>query len=106
VIDEAGHATEPEALIPFAAVAQPRYERERERISFYSLSSSFSYLLLLPRVTRLILAGDPQQLGPVILSPLARQCGLELSMLERLAKWCPVYARKEGAKVKKRIKER
>lgn len=33
---------------------------------------------------RLILAGDPKQLGPVILSPLAQRYGLATSAMERL----------------------
>ncbi|KAG5180774.1 P-loop containing nucleoside triphosphate hydrolase protein [Tribonema minus] len=56
VVDEAGQATEPEAL---AAVAP-----------------------LLP--LQLVLAGDPRQLGPVVASPLAAAFGLGRSLLERL----------------------
>ncbi len=42
---------------------------------------------------RLVLAGDPKQLGPVILSPLAQRYGLAVSAMERLiAK--PPYARR------------
>jgi len=33
---------------------------------------------------QIVLAGDPQQLGPVIQSPIAALYGLELSLLERL----------------------
>ncbi|TMW61943.1 hypothetical protein Poli38472_009436 [Pythium oligandrum] len=63
-IDEAGQATEPEVM----SVLGP---------------------LLLP-TTALILAGDPQQLGPVIKSPAASEGGLGISLLERLVSF-PVY---------------
>ena len=33
---------------------------------------------------QLILAGDPKQLGPVLRSPIALKCGLQISLLERL----------------------
>jgi helicase MOV-10 len=59
LIDEAGHATEPEA---FAALCG----------------------LLDAKTTRVVLAGDPQQLGPIIRSPLAVKHGLAMSLLERL----------------------
>ena len=59
VLDEAGHATEPEA---FAAACG----------------------LIDATRTRLVLAGDPQQLGPIIRSPIALKHGLATSLLERL----------------------
>lgn len=43
--------------------------------------------------------GDPQQLGPVILSPHARRHGMATSLLERLAAG-PPYARREGQEVR------
>ena len=58
-IDEAGHATEPEALAAMCGLIDAHQ-------------------------TRLILAGDPQQLGPIIRSPLAVKHGLATSLLERL----------------------
>lgn len=42
----------------------------------------------------MILAGDPKQLGPVLMSDVATQCGLSLSLLERLMS-LPVYSRNE-----------
>ncbi|PFH46784.1 hypothetical protein AMATHDRAFT_69038 [Amanita thiersii Skay4041] len=57
-IDEAGQATEPEALLPVKTIADPN--------------------------TNIILAGDPKQLGPIIRSPIARALGLHVSYLERL----------------------
>ena len=40
-----------------------------------------------------MLAGDPLQLGPVILSAVAKQNGLEMSLLERFTKTLELYAR-------------
>lgn len=57
-VDEAGQATEPESSISFKAMADAK--------------------------TNVILSGDPNQLGPIIRSGIARQLGLEKSYLERL----------------------
>ncbi|XP_018585332.1 RNA helicase Mov10l1 [Scleropages formosus] len=57
-IDEAGQATEPEALIPLG--------------------------LLSEKDGQIVLAGDPLQLGPVVKSRLAATYGLGMSLLERL----------------------
>ena len=57
-MDEAGQAMEPETLIALSG--------------------------LLSSQTRLIMAGDPKQLGPVIRSDLAKRHGLNISLLERL----------------------
>jgi len=59
VIDEAGHTTEPESLIPLG--------------------------LIHADLGQIVLAGDPKQLGPVLQSRLAKLYGLEQSLLERLA---------------------
>eukprot|EP01113_Clastostelium_recurvatum_P027574 TRINITY_DN3329_c0_g1_i2.p1 TRINITY_DN3329_c0_g1~~TRINITY_DN3329_c0_g1_i2.p1 ORF type:complete len:1003 (+),score=212.55 TRINITY_DN3329_c0_g1_i2:117-3125(+) len=66
-IDEAGQAQEPEALACVAGLVGPD--------------------------TRVVLAGDPRQLGPVLQSPVARQHGLELSLLERLITAASPYAK-------------
>lgn len=58
-IDEAGHASEPEALIPIG---------------------------LLNRGGCCVLAGDPHQLGPICVSRVADQHGMGTSMLERLCR--------------------
>jgi len=50
-IDEAGQATEPEAVIPISG-------------------------LLDIKIGQLVLVGDPQQLGPVIRSPIASKARL------------------------------
>jgi helicase MOV-10 len=69
-IDEAGHALEPEAVAPLAT--------------------------LLDGEGRIILAGDPKQLGPIIMSSAAKTFGLECSLLERLLER-PIYARLSGS---------
>ncbi|XP_048252901.1 RNA helicase Mov10l1-like isoform X2 [Haliotis rufescens] len=57
-VDEAGQATEPECLISIGLVAGADGQ--------------------------IILAGDPKQLGPVLMSKYSKMYGLELSFLERL----------------------
>ncbi|EIN09607.1 P-loop containing nucleoside triphosphate hydrolase protein [Punctularia strigosozonata HHB-11173 SS5] len=57
-IDEAGQATEPEAMVAIRTLATDK--------------------------TNIILSGDPKQLGPVIRSGVARDLGLGQSYLERL----------------------
>lgn len=70
-IDESGHCTEPQVLIPLAGI----------------ITNENSSRLL----GKIILAGDPEQLGPIIHSKLALQQGLNTSMLERLMKSCDLY---------------
>jgi len=67
-IDEAGQATEPESLVPIGLL---RCDTNPGQI---------------------ILAGDPQQLGPVLMSNLASTYGLSQSLLERLTLH-PLYQR-------------
>lgn len=57
-VDEAGHAQEPEGLLPAAS--------------------------LLGRKATLVLVGDPNQLGPIVRSNVAKLHGLEVSFLQRL----------------------
>ena len=57
-VDEAGQAVEPECLIPVTLLAKG--------------------------CGQLVLAGDPLQLGPVVISTLASDNGLSKSMLERM----------------------
>ncbi|KAJ7054531.1 P-loop containing nucleoside triphosphate hydrolase protein [Mycena amicta] len=59
-IDEAGQATEPEAMIVIQTMADSK--------------------------TNIVLSGDPKQLGPIIRSNIARELGLETSYIERLMK--------------------
>ncbi|MEW5312365.1 MAG: hypothetical protein WDW38_004006 [Sanguina aurantia] len=56
LVDEAGHAEEPLCLGPMAAALG----------------------------ARVVLAGDPKQLGPIVLSKVAVSFGLDVSLLERL----------------------
>jgi len=66
-IDEAAQAREPESLIPLLVVAP----------------ESLSNDSIMPK---LILAGDSNQLGPNIVSVVARRYGLDISLFERLLK--------------------
>ncbi|NWQ91574.1 SDE3 helicase, partial [Burhinus bistriatus] len=49
-----------------------------------------------PNGGQLVLAGDPQQLGPVLRSPLAIEHGLGTSLLERLMLHNPLYKKSSG----------
>ncbi|KAG9333767.1 hypothetical protein JZ751_010210 [Albula glossodonta] len=69
-VDEAGHAVEPECIIGLSGLLQGE-------------------------TGQLVLAGDPQQLGPILRSPLAIEHGLGLSLLERLMKHNRLY-KKDG----------
>lgn len=57
-VDEAAQASEPEVMIAIKTMADDW--------------------------TNVVLSGDPKQLGPVIVSPIARRFGLERSFLQRL----------------------
>ena len=52
--------------------------------------------LVFARNASIILAGDPQQLGPVIMSPFARKSGLGCSLLERLMNSPPYTSSERG----------
>uniref|UniRef100_A0A3B3ZU81 RNA helicase n=1 Tax=Periophthalmus magnuspinnatus TaxID=409849 RepID=A0A3B3ZU81_9GOBI len=65
-LDEAGQATEPEALIPISLVSE--------------------------KDGQIVLAGDPHQLGPIVKSKMAAAFGLGVSLLERLMA-NPLYSR-------------
>lgn len=62
-IDEAAQATEPETMIPFSVVVDPRPGA---------------------RQVEIVLVGDPRQLSPNVFSKAAADTGLGMSMLERL----------------------
>jgi len=66
VVDEAGHATEPEIISVVATLMDVKRTDSR--------------------AGQIVLAGDPQQLGPVITSSLCKKLGMGLSYMERLTK--------------------
>lgn len=70
-VDEAGQATEPESLVPIGLI---RCDSNPGQI---------------------VLAGDPKQLGPVLMSSEAAAYGLGVSLLERLTQ-SRLYARNES----------
>lgn len=76
-LDEAGQASEPEAMVPISHL--------------YS------------RNTVLVLAGDPMQLGPVVFSTEAEAHGLGTSYLERLF-GCDLYRKGDGSVMIKLVK--
>ncbi|XP_054261036.1 putative helicase MOV-10 [Macrosteles quadrilineatus] len=75
-IDECGQACEPEALIAIAGVLTTK-----------SCAST----------GQLVLAGDPQQLGPILSSQPAKDFGLGMSLLERLMNHNSLYKRHESS---------
>jgi helicase MOV-10 len=101
VIDEAGHAWEPEttacvsALMPDATDTSGSGAAEPPIVA--ALTNAFSKLMRRAGAdgTQLVMAGDPKQLGPIVRSPLAQQYGLGVSALERLMDR-PVYAKRPG----------
>ncbi|NXV17868.1 SDE3 helicase, partial [Cepphus grylle] len=72
-IDECGHAIEPESVVAIAGLLTAMDQETN------------------PNGGQLVLAGDPQQLGPVLRSPLAIEHGLGTSLLERLMLHNPLY---------------
>ncbi len=77
-VDEAGQATEPESLIPLAGLMRAQ--------------------------GCLVLSGDPNQLGPVNQSQLAKKHGLDTSLLERLMTGCDMYKKdREGNRQERKI---
>ncbi|TPX55825.1 hypothetical protein PhCBS80983_g04989 [Powellomyces hirtus] len=71
VVDEAGQATEPETLLAMSLLVDST-----------------------PAITRqakVVLCGDPNQLGPIIHSQPARARNLHTSLLERLTTTCAMY---------------
>lgn len=68
-IDESGQAFEPECLVALSGI----------------LSTD----------GKLILAGDPKQLGPIVRSPLAIRHGFQMSLLQRLMDTCPLYQKNQ-----------
>lgn len=54
-------------------------------------STLFFAFLVFPSLIKIVLAGDPKQLGPVVKSKLAEAFGLGMSLLERLMA-TPLYS--------------
>lgn len=77
-VDEAGQSLEPECLIPVMGLMSPWNPKK------FGPGGHF------------ILAGDPQQLGPVIRSRLAKQFNLDVSLLERLMDTGPYQRMQNG----------
>ncbi|KAM6044388.1 LOW QUALITY PROTEIN: helicase MOV-10 [Chlamydotis macqueenii] len=77
-IDECGQAVEPESVVAIAGLLAAMDEKTN------------------PNGGQLVLAGDPQQLGPVLRSPLAIEHGLGTSLLERLMLHNSLYKKSSG----------
>ncbi|XP_010000545.1 PREDICTED: putative helicase MOV-10 [Chaetura pelagica] len=77
-IDECGQAAEPESMVAVAGLLSAMDPETN------------------PNGGQLVLAGDPQQLGPVLRSPLAIKHGLGTSLLERLMLHNPLYKKSSG----------
>ncbi|XP_009886770.1 PREDICTED: LOW QUALITY PROTEIN: putative helicase MOV-10 [Charadrius vociferus] len=77
-IDECGQAVEPESVVAIAGLLNAMDQETN------------------PNGGQLVLAGDPQQLGPVLRSPLAIKHGLGTSLLERLMLHNPLYKKSSG----------
>lgn len=71
IIDESGQSTEALSLIPMTLIAK--------------------------NSGQVILAGDPKQLGPIMISRFSKNFKMDTSMLERLLNTNPCYAKKYGA---------
>lgn len=69
-IDECGHCTEPEVMAVLGVLTNQKNAHQQ-----------------------VVLAGDPEQLGPIVRSAEACKFGLNLSLLERVLKSCPLYRR-------------
>ncbi|XP_069689318.1 putative helicase mov-10-B.1 isoform X2 [Periplaneta americana] len=82
-IDECGQALEPAALVPIAGILGRAHKK-------------------LPG-GQVILAGDPQQLGPVCESKNAEKFGLGVSLMERLMTNWHLYMRSENGMYDKRV---
>ncbi|NXS62137.1 SDE3 helicase, partial [Brachypteracias leptosomus] len=74
-IDECGQAAEPESVVAIAGLLTAMDQKTN------------------PNGGQLVLAGDPQQLGPVLRSPLAIEHGLGTSLLGRLMLHNPLYTK-------------
>lgn len=86
-IDEAGQAMEPETLFPLCLYTYPFLRNQYlNRFSMYVTA-------FLDKGNQVILAGDPKQLQPVVISKLAKENGLKKSMLDRFINSSQLYKR-------------
>ncbi|XP_053562625.1 helicase MOV-10 [Bombina bombina] len=77
-IDESGHAVEPECVTTIAGILNVMERKTNKHGG------------------QLVLAGDPKQLGPILRSPVAKENGLDISLLERLMTQNPLYKKDEN----------
>ena len=78
IVDEAGQATEPEALLSATLLSNTTGQ------VFIPPSSPPSSFVAASLPHQLVLAGDPHQLGPVLTSHHANSLGFSLSLMERV----------------------
>ncbi|KAF9265127.1 P-loop containing nucleoside triphosphate hydrolase protein [Marasmius fiardii PR-910] len=92
LIDEAAQGSEPELLIPISVVyTLPKQEGDPGKDITDIITCPSPRYHPLATMPQLVLCGDPNQLGPIIVSDIARQNELDVSLLERLLER-PVYA--------------
>ncbi|ORY29239.1 P-loop containing nucleoside triphosphate hydrolase protein [Rhizoclosmatium globosum] len=104
--DEVGHATETEfwagvggAVSPMLKVLKEKDVKQEERSLFKKIAGDFNTSknnVVAGKLPQLVIVGDPKQLGPIVRSDLAEQCGYSMSYLERLVETCSAYGRKGG----------
>ncbi|KAL0952433.1 hypothetical protein HGRIS_006704 [Hohenbuehelia grisea] len=85
LVDEAAQGSEPELLVPISVVLpfSPEEYASKDELPLQDM-----HMLSMPQ---LILCGDYNQLGPIVLSEMARNAELDISLLERLFER-PLYA--------------
>ena len=82
IVDEAGQATEPEALLSATLLSNTTGQVFTPPYLLPHLPHLLLLLCSLPH--QLVLVGDPHQLGPVLTSHHANSLGFSLSLMERV----------------------
>ncbi|KAF9074456.1 P-loop containing nucleoside triphosphate hydrolase protein [Rhodocollybia butyracea] len=97
LIDEAAQGSEPELLVPISVVLTRTdlFDGDQSHSEIPNTTSACYHPLA--TTPQLCLCGDPNQLGPIITSPEARNYELDLSLLERLF-GRPLYAQHPEAR--------